>query len=555
MEVSEVEESAENITPEKPEIYKRSVIYARGHGELDKYRASMRENVACKEGIEQAIRENFDGMHLNPDAVKTVMEQYGAERAAYVLANTIQQKSWDGRFSGSNKEWAASVFVAEDINASGDDKRSMFAVNSHPAVLDGFTDLFRKELRDRGLSQDGKEPSEKPFIDHYYVVEDLGVRGPLAIKEYQNLEEALSAYFALPNDNLKALGIQNTNPMPGSLDLIQCQNGIDTMTMDYTAVEVWNNPEVQAVHSELELALALHDTEIAYELGERYFMIQTSADGFDYSFYDQDYHLIDGGVLNGTEPGEPAKSMDEAVHEVLEDAGLSFEDAKVLPADDFREKVEADEKEQISKIQEDQGKTSPQPEKSEPKLTFYAAECMEYPVLGEYHEAATLEEAKQFYDQIPSDRMNGGKGIGFNLDDGSDYAGGYPLVQGGKVATEMIDMVEHYRESSLVQQAVADVKRYYPDVRETEYQPREAQESAPVVEQKNVEEAAVTDDKKALEPAEKRSETAEKTSEGKFINRKESVLKALRERQAQIKEREKQLPAKQHDRKKEEYSL
>ena len=63
--------------------------------------------------------------------------------------------------------------------------------------------------------QDGKEPSEKSFIDHYYVVEDLVVRGPLAIKEYQNLDEALSAYFALPNDRLKALGVQNTNPMPG----------------------------------------------------------------------------------------------------------------------------------------------------------------------------------------------------------------------------------------------------------------------------------------------------------------------------------------------------
>jgi hypothetical protein len=26
-------------------------------------------------------------------------------------------------------------------------------------------------------------------------------------------------------------------------------------------------------------------------------MIQTTADGFDYSFYDQNYRLIDGGIL------------------------------------------------------------------------------------------------------------------------------------------------------------------------------------------------------------------------------------------------------------------
>ena len=48
-------------------------------------------------------------------------------------------------------------------------------------------------------------------------------------------------------------------------------------------------------------------------------MIQTTADGFDYSFYDQNYRLIDGGILENTEPGEPAKTMEEAVHEILED--------------------------------------------------------------------------------------------------------------------------------------------------------------------------------------------------------------------------------------------
>lgn len=631
IETPEMEALEKEAAPEKPEIYRHSVVYAREHGELEEYRASMRENVACKEGIEQAIRENFDGMHLNPVAVRSVLEQYGTERTAYVLANTIQQKSWDGRFSGSNKEWAQSVAVGEDTNTAGEDRRRAFVVDSHPAVLDGFTDLFRKELRDRGLLQDGKEPSEKGFIDHYYVVEDLAVRGPLAIKEYQNLDEALSAYFAIPNDRLKALGIQNTSPMPGSLDFIQCQNGIDTMTMDHTAVEVWNNPEIQAVHAELELALALHDTEIAYELGDRYFMIQTTAGGFDYSFYDQNYRLIDGGILENTAPGETVKTMEEAVHEILEDNGLSYDDAAVVSLEEMMEKVQAAEEialdedrimpipelsetqklaaeldqfaydhdyygymdaiddrdesvrnlaadlekgdvagirdwlkevvsecdvpEDVATAKELLGKLDALYPEKQPSLTFYAAECMEYPVLGEYREASTLEDAMRLYEQIPSDRMNGGKGIGFNLDDGSDYAGSYPLVQGGKVATDMIDLVEHYKNSPLVQQAVEEAKRYYPDMRETEYQPREAQETAPVVEQKNVEEATITDDKRAPEPAERRSETVEKGTEGKSASRKESVLKALRERQAQIKEREKTLPQKQYDRNKEEHAL
>lgn len=39
------------------------------------------------------------------------MNQFGAERVLYVLANTIQQKEWDGRFTYPNKEWAKTVSI------------------------------------------------------------------------------------------------------------------------------------------------------------------------------------------------------------------------------------------------------------------------------------------------------------------------------------------------------------------------------------------------------------------------------------------------------------
>lgn len=55
------------------------------------------------------------------------------------------------------------------------------------------------------------------FIDHYYVVDDLRA-APLKVTEYQNRDEALSAYFELPADKLKAFGLMNTKELPGSLD-------------------------------------------------------------------------------------------------------------------------------------------------------------------------------------------------------------------------------------------------------------------------------------------------------------------------------------------------
>ena len=88
-------------------VYKHTAAYAREHGELEQYRASLQANIACKNAIEAAIRQHFDGMHLNDAAVTEVMAAYGKERICSVVANTLQQKSWDGRFSPSNKAWAA----------------------------------------------------------------------------------------------------------------------------------------------------------------------------------------------------------------------------------------------------------------------------------------------------------------------------------------------------------------------------------------------------------------------------------------------------------------
>ena len=71
--------------------------------------------------------------------------------------------------------------------------------------------------------------------------------------------------------------------------------------------------------------------------------------------------------------------------------------------------------------------------KQEATISFYVAECMEFPNLGEHHENLTLSEAMKLYEKIPAERMNGVKGIGFELYDGSMYDGQYPLMEAGKV--------------------------------------------------------------------------------------------------------------------------
>ena len=131
-------------------VYKHTAAYALEHGELEHYRASLQANIACKNAIEAAIRQYFDGMHLNEVAVTEVMAAYGKERICYVVANTLQQKNWDERFSSSSKEWAAQFEIAAAVRPDYD-SRGAFVVDSHPAVLDGFTGLLRREYEKPSL--------------------------------------------------------------------------------------------------------------------------------------------------------------------------------------------------------------------------------------------------------------------------------------------------------------------------------------------------------------------------------------------------------------------
>ena len=128
-------------------VYKQSAEYAREHDELELYRASNKANTACKEAIEKAISDHYYDNVLNREAVTQVTEQFGYERTMHVLAITILQKDWDGRFSNENKAWAKTVPVVENPDAWGTDRNCYFAVNSHSGLVDLFTKLTREDAK------------------------------------------------------------------------------------------------------------------------------------------------------------------------------------------------------------------------------------------------------------------------------------------------------------------------------------------------------------------------------------------------------------------------
>ena len=424
-------------------VYYESFGYAAENGEVDLYRISRQLNEECRNAIEEAIADNFDGMNLADDATKSVVEQFGMERMGYILAYTLNYNNHDGRYSHSNKEWADTTCKGE----RGSNIRTDWIVRSHPAVLNGFVDMYRKEL----AAEQQREP-EKPFVQQFYVVTDLQTN-PMKIEKFGNLDDAMSCYQQVPNFHLKALGVEKTpDPLPGSLDIVQCKNGIDTIVEDYKKVPGWDNPYIQNhVVALVAEALKVQDVAVAYEINDGYFHIQTSEDGYDYTLYSKDFTVMDGGIVETDE----YRPVQEVMEEVLAEHGHSVSECGVISAEYLQEQSYRAETQRAEAMKEKLAAEKPAPEAS---ISFYVAECAEFPVMGEFHDNLTLEQALEVYDKIPAERMNGIKSIGFSLEDGSIYSGMFDLMVGGEVQAEIVNHIQHYRESPLVQKAISDMK-------------------------------------------------------------------------------------------------
>lgn len=92
-----------NHTRAYPPVYKGTLAQAMEERDVDAYLDSRKLNIDCKKAIEEAIALNFDGLHLKEDAATQVLEQFGEERMTFVMANTLRELSYDGRFPDRTK--------------------------------------------------------------------------------------------------------------------------------------------------------------------------------------------------------------------------------------------------------------------------------------------------------------------------------------------------------------------------------------------------------------------------------------------------------------------
>ena len=415
-----------------PPLYMHTITYAMEHGRADDYLESRKLNLDCKNAIEDAIRENFDGLHLAHDAAKGIIEEYGAERVVFILANTVQHLEHDGRFSIGNKAWAKGYEIPENINR-GMDMNADYVVSSHPAVLDGFIGFARDAIREQELgmeesvqiheetkgfianghfgtwhtveakeisgelfyrmeheeygdsvasiivNQNGELVAEDlehgfdegameaiseyfsekgiemraepgmPFIAQYYVIQNAdGSKAERAYQYFSDMDTAVTAYHEIPNHMDKRLGMESSEQPPSRMSLIECRNGIETLTdiEKYSLSGKWVREETMSASQKAKEYLDNCDVEIAYQTVKGYFSIQTVSDGYDYTIYGRGFREIDGGVYDN-----PDISIGEVMEAILSDEGISMTACKVMDYEELQEKAEAAAQEDLQKAQ------------------------------------------------------------------------------------------------------------------------------------------------------------------------------------------------------------
>lgn len=101
------------------------------------------------------------------------------------------------------------------------------------------------------------------------------------------------------------------------------------------------------------------------------------------------------------------------------------------------------------------------------QVTYFVAECMEFLRYGEYMEdIPTIKEALEYYDKIPSDRLNAGKGIGIHIHDPKEeeYAPEYPLLTWQTLDVDSLQMMYGIEKYPQVMEAARELAALEMDI-------------------------------------------------------------------------------------------
>ena len=151
-------------------LYRYSLREARRLGEIEQWKESHAENVCCRVAIDKMVSERYRDNILPHDIIVDACKEYGINRVGWVLATTIVENDYDGRYGEANKQWARTAFYLPN-----EERNCEYELRSHPVLVDGLTGYYRNYLyNDLGIltkdaclpNSNGEDYTEKLLILH-----------------------------------------------------------------------------------------------------------------------------------------------------------------------------------------------------------------------------------------------------------------------------------------------------------------------------------------------------------------------------------------------------
>ena len=109
--------------------------------ELDEWRESHKENIRCRDAIDRMVSERYSGNILPTEIITEACKEFGTDRVGWVLANTVVENDYDGRYRPDTKTWAKTAYRIPCEQHNSD-----FELRSHPELINGMVGQYRKYL-------------------------------------------------------------------------------------------------------------------------------------------------------------------------------------------------------------------------------------------------------------------------------------------------------------------------------------------------------------------------------------------------------------------------
>ena len=258
-------------------------------------------------------------------------------------AENSSERSKLERFDSISEAMEAfQAYRGKDAQYCDDKARTTFGVSVHGIEFDVIHVRNNENVLSLDFTHSSEAKESKHFMDDLQTLSDSIGIDKVRVHRDMTPEEVKDFVKRRFEHQLKQGGLDDISLYMSRFDTLYEQGKMEKLmpTANQKHIEEnvpiteWDNPYFEVKEPE----------QMAFSIKDKFVSIQTCTEGYDYSVFDTDYKLIDGGVYDN-----PDISIHAALKDVLEDFGLSEQD-KRIPVDyeELMEKTEAVERERLS---------------------------------------------------------------------------------------------------------------------------------------------------------------------------------------------------------------